>query len=255
MPAQRAELASIQPLVDLAAEDQAVAPLACLLASVLRAAVDAAWEAGVPRLDAGRPARGVPLLHQVTLTVDPRRVRAVLEDLASVLATSGLDAGPAWRALRSPAFDPPAMIRAAITHTQPPPEDAITRSETDRPALAVLCQLAALPLLQACGRVAASALTAATWESGYCPICAAWPTLAERRGMDRECWLRCGRCAAEWRFDDRRCLFCGAERRRLDYLAPEAERESRRAMICQQCHGYLKTFATFGRLGRSPTSC
>src|SRR5918912_3739319 len=106
MPAQRAELASIQPLVDLAAEDQAVAPLACLLASVLRAA-EAGWEAGVPRLDAGRLARGVPLLHQVTLTVDPRRVRAVLEDLASVLAASGLDAGPAWRALRSPAFDPP----------------------------------------------------------------------------------------------------------------------------------------------------
>ena len=73
--------------------------------------------------------------------------------------------------------------------------------------------------------------------------------LAEMRGLEREQWLRCGRCSSGWRFDAPTCVFCGEDRHeQLSYLAPEAERESRRAVTCEQCHGYLKAFATLAPL-------
>ena len=36
------------------------------------------------------------------------------------------------------------------------------------------------------------------WSEGYCPLCGAWPALAEVRGIERSRYLRCGRCGAEW---------------------------------------------------------
>jgi len=84
-----------------------------------------------------------------------------------------------------------------------------------------------------------------TWDAGWCPTCGAWPGLAESRGLDRERWLRCGRCATGWRFEAGRCAFCGSrDHKALGYLAPEADRESRRAETCEACGGYVKTIAT-----------
>jgi FdhE protein len=102
-----------------------------------------------------------------------------------------------------------------------------------------------MPLVLAAGRCAAPLIENVTWDAGYCPVCAAWPTLAELRGLSRERWLRCGRCGAGWRFPQQRCAFCATrDHRQIGYLAPEANRESRRAATCDACRGYLKTIST-----------
>jgi len=59
--------------------------------------------------------------------------------------------------------------------------------------LRVLGQMAVLPLLQACARGLASQLPPTWWE-GYCPLCGAWPVVAEYTGLERKRRLRCGRC-------------------------------------------------------------
>jgi FdhE protein len=42
------------------------------------------------------------------------------------------------------------------------------------------------------------------------------------------------------------CPYCAnADRRSAGYLAPERERESRRAATCDACRGYLKSVTTF----------
>ncbi len=83
------------------------------------------------------------------------------------------------------------------------------------------------------------------WEAGFCPVCAAWPLLAELRGLERQRWLRCGRCGAGWPFPHLCCPFCGnTDHRTLPYLAPEAAREARQAAACDRCFAYIKTFAT-----------
>jgi FdhE protein len=45
------------------------------------------------------------------------------------------------------------------------------------------------------------------------------------------------------------CVFCGcADHKDLGYLAPEGERDTRRAETCDCCHNYLKTMATLRAL-------
>jgi FdhE protein len=106
-----------------------------------------------------------------------------------------------------------------------------------------------LPLLLACGAQAAPRLNGLVWEHGYCPVCAAWPTLLEVRGLERQRWLRCGRCGSGWQQINALCAFCGSnEYRNQRYLAPEKERETRQALTCQECHGYVKAFTTLGPL-------
>src|SRR4030095_9508813 len=67
----------------------------------------------------------------------------------------------------------------------------------DVQALAAVAQLLVLPLLQACGRHLASQVPAA-WPHGYCPVCGAWTTLAELRGLEQARRLRCSRCGGRW---------------------------------------------------------
>lgn len=202
-------------LRDLAAQDPAVAPLARLQAEALEIASDPAWRAFVPEFGA-QP----PLLDGATVRLEVTRLRDVFGRL-------GADVG-----------DPMPVLEASI------------RQETiDDQALAVVAQVASLPLLLACGAEGAPRLQDLIWEHGYCPVCAAWPTLLEVRGLERQRWLRCGRCGSGWQQINALCAFCGSsEYRNQRYLAPEKERETRQALTCQECHGYLKAFTTLGPL-------
>src|SRR5205823_10982975 len=114
----------------------------------------------------------------------------------------------------------------------------------DPHALRVLGQMAVLPLLQACGRRLASELPATWWE-GYCPLCGAWPVVAEYTGLERKRQLRCGRCGTGWAIPLLRCVFCDeTEHDHLGYLTPEAGEQTRKIEICHTCKGYVKAVTT-----------
>ena len=122
---------------------------------------------------------------------------------------------------------------------------ASIRGETDD----VPASLAAMPLLHACARTHAQRIPP-NWPHGYCPVCGAWPVLAELVGMDRGRHLRCGRCAADWPASWLRCPYCGEhDHERLARLVPEATRETRYVEICESCGGYLKTMTTLRASG------
>src|SRR5262249_46521306 len=88
-------------------------------------------------------------------------------------------------------------------------------------------------------------LERAGWDAGYCPVCATWPVLAEVRGLERRRWPRCGCCGAGWERPGHSCLFCeNDDFETLGYLAPEADRETRRASTCDRCLGHIKTLPT-----------
>ncbi|HZR98469.1 MAG TPA: formate dehydrogenase accessory protein FdhE [Chloroflexota bacterium] len=234
----------------LAATDPAVAPLARLQGIALRAAADPAWAEGVPDLTEPRAESAAPRLQGARLLVDADRLRALLGRLAASLDSGGPAAaarlGPLFA---SPALEPAEVLRASLVHDDAALEAVAATGAADPAVLAVVAQAAALPLLAACSRRAAEALAAESWPHGYCPTCAAWPTLAEVRGLARELILRCGRCGSGWPFEHRRCPYCGnREQHRQRYFAPEQEREIRRAVTCDRCQGYVKTQATLGPL-------
>jgi FdhE protein len=234
----------------LAAEDQVVAPLAALQAVALSIADEPGWDAGLPALGANSLADGTPLLHGLTVTVERDRQQALLARLAATLAGRGsADGSRLSDQVRAGDLDALALLSAGLTHDTETIERLASAARVGADLLALLGHVATLPLLLACGRRAEPLIRSAAWPGSCCPVCAAWPILAEVRGLARDLVLRCGRCASAWRGQQGRCAFCGSQDHQTQgYLAAEQERESRRAAVCDACGGYLKTVSTLGAL-------
>jgi FdhE protein len=156
---------------------------------------------------------------------------------------------PIARAAEEGRLDPASLLNGALIQDAEMLQRIAEAADLDGALLATFAQLSALPVLLACGRRAEAVLGATGWQAGWCPVCAAWPTLAEMRGLARDLYLRCGRCGSGWRSERRGCVYCGTQEQQAQgYFAAERERESRRAAVCDACNGYLKTFATLGPL-------
>jgi FdhE protein len=135
-------------------------------------------------------------------------------------------------------------MAAAISENTPIIQILATQQEVDAAALDSLAHMAAIPVLQGCSHQLQSLLPH-HWPEAYCPICAAWPVLAERRGLDRSRRLRCGRCAADWEVEWLYCIYCGErDHRQLGSLSPHDAGELLKVETCETCRGYLKSVAS-----------
>jgi FdhE protein len=199
-----------------------------LLEAALAETADARWGAPHPLAAPvvhDRPVRA-PLLHGAEVTVEPRSFGRFVRHLAKL---AGLDGA-------ADHLDAIDLVAAAIRQDDAR-IDALAAG--DPSTLRVVGQVAAVPLLQACARTMGREVPASWWE-GYCPVCGAWPTLAEFRGLERKRWLRCGRCGSGWELPLLRCPFCAeTNHENLGYLAPEGE-TARKVDVCDTCKGYLK---------------
>ncbi|HLQ59435.1 MAG TPA: formate dehydrogenase accessory protein FdhE [Gemmatimonadales bacterium] len=210
--------------------------LALVEAALAESQDTATWDAAVPAPVDRRPARA-PLLHGAELGVHRRSASRFVRDLARL---AGLD-GAAHR------LDALDLLQAAVRQ-----DDArIDALAIGDPAtLRVVAQVAAVPLLRGCARTIGNEVPAGgAWWEGYCPLCGAWPTLAEFRGLERKRWLRCGRCGIGWEVPWLRCPFCAeTSHENLGYLAPEDGETTRKVEVCDTCKGYVKAEPTVSEL-------
>ena len=218
-----------------------------LLDVALDAASDPAWDAvaSMPN-DTGRdrPA-GTPCLDGVMFDIDADAARALIRRLARDAAKEGL-AAPPWSRLQQ--LDPRSLIVAAIERPRVRLAGCAVQAGVDVDALAAVAHLAAVPALTACARRFAGDVPA-SWLEGYCPICGAWPSLAETRGLERSRYLRCGCCGTGWPFAPLRCVFChGDDHEQLGSLLVDGEGLARRIDTCGRCRGYVKTVTTLSAL-------
>lgn len=239
---------SHQSLEVLAEEDPVSRPLATLQLEALRAASAPAWREAAAALSDVQVNSPAPALHGLRLEVNPREVTRLVRSLADTLARSGgIEPG------RVPREIPDSAAWELLLATLQWDSDALARIADDTGAapsvVATLGHCTALPLLLACGERLNEVESRLDWQPGYCPVCGSWPLLAEQRGLNRQQWLRCNRCSTAWRSRHQRCVYCdNTDHETLGYMAPEAERESRRAVTCENCKGYLKVFATVSPL-------
>ena len=232
---------------------ESAAWLGLVEAALRESAHGKAWTA--PRPAADRPARA-PLLHRSQISIDDRAVRRWVRrvvQLAATLANGGGEGGEAaaLRRVNVQRLDALLLLEAAVSQDDAR-VDAIAAAAGAGAeeggavphALRVVAQMAALPLLQACGRALAGEVQPTWWE-GYCPVCGAWPTLAEFRGLERKRSLRCGRCGTGWEVPWLRCPYCDeTNHEQLGYLAPAEGGDTLKVEVCDTCKGYLKAQST-----------
>jgi FdhE protein len=185
-----------------------------------------------------------PLLHGRILSVDAARVARLLGSLAAMAAEGEPESGISLRQYRPSAAEALNLISAAVRQAGDEIRLLAHEARVDNGALASIAHLASLPLLQSC-RQSLEGRMPGYWPHGYCPVCAAWPLLAERRGLDRSRQLRCGRCAAEWEVEWLYCIYCGErDHNRLGSLEPDDRGEMLKVETCATCKGYLKSLAS-----------
>jgi FdhE protein len=212
----------------LAREQPEARPWLGPLGRALAEAARPEWEAAVPS-PTDSPGAGMPLLAGAVLRPDPAAARRWLTEALGAVST---------------APDPFELLEAAIVQDGGRLQRMAGEAGVEPGVFRALADLAALPLLLACGRRWASRV-APGWAEGYCPVCGAWPVLAEARGVERSRRLRCGRCGGDWATEWLRCPYCGMrDHARLGALVPESGGERRRVETCGVCRGYLKTLTT-----------
>ncbi len=204
-----------------------------LVESALNESEDgAAWEVAVPQPRADRPVKA-PLLCRLQIAIDPRAARQWVRRLLKLAAQA-----------HGRRVDGVALLEAALSQNDARVDALAASAGADPQALRVAGQMAVVPLLHACARGLAAELPP-TWGEGYCPLCGAWPVLAEYTGLERKRQLRCGRCGTGWAIPLLRCTFCDeAEHGNLGYLTPEEGEPMRKVEVCKTCKGYLKGLTT-----------
>jgi FdhE protein len=219
-----------------------------LLGTTARALDDQGWHAPLDETElegtsAGSP-EGSPLLNQRTLRVDAARMRRLIDELASTASTGELQGGISLRGYRPSDAETLELISAALRQDADRIQELAAQHAADPAALGSVAHLGALPLLQSCRRLLEGRIPV-YWSYGYCPVCASWPILAERRGLDRSRRLRCGRCAAEWEVQWLYCIYCGErDHKQLGSLEPDDRGEMLKVETCSTCRGYVKSIAS-----------
>jgi FdhE protein len=214
-----------------------------VLDAAIARAEDSSWGDVGLVFDPSRPA-DCPLLAGATLSVDGRTLKRWVGDLLAMAARTDSTLAPLLGSRGRPAaWDPVGFVEAAVSHQPERIDELATAAGVPGELMRGLTTPVAMPLLRACARIAGSLPDA--WDHGYCPLCGAWPVLAEARGLEGSRQLRCGRCGSDWRFDWLRCPYCrNAEHTGLGALVSEVAGEMRKVETCHVCRGYLKTVTT-----------
>lgn len=218
-------------------------PLLALVEEALGEVERPEWREAVPAI---APASlGVePLLSGAVVTLARRPIERWVRRVLVTAAGVGPGA-PFVDEATTRRIDPVSLLQAAVAQDTDG-LDAIARDVGDaHGVLRGLAPLLAMPLLQACRR-AWTRLTPPAWPHGYCPVCGAWPALAEIRGLDGARQLRCRCCGGDWATEWLRCPFCGErDHTQLGALVSADRLLREKVEVCDRCHGYLKTITTF----------
>ncbi|MEJ7930906.1 formate dehydrogenase accessory protein FdhE [Ramlibacter sp. AN1015] len=204
---------------------------------------DPAWDANPPRT---APASDrAPLLAGAEMRPDTRAIARLLERLSGVARAQGLHAmaGEPRQAPGTPA-DALAVFMAALNDDDAALAMQASRAGASAQGWRTLAGLLPMPHLHACARRWAAGPRAA-WPHGYCPVCGAWPTFAELRGVERARHLRCGRCGAGWPMPVLACTYCATtDHDTLGALVAEDKKAHFSVDVCHRCSGYLKSCTT-----------
>jgi FdhE protein len=216
-------------------------PWLAVVEEVLSETTNPQWDALVPPRTEPQQSQ-VPLLAGMTLSLEWRLIHRLFDTLVRVAHRSGTPKMTTLEPARSAELELSSLFEASLCQDGVRLKVIASHIGADPEAFQAVASLLSIPLLHACNRCWASSKSA-SWVEGYCPVCGAWPTLTEVRGIERNRYFRCGRCGGEWQA---RCLFCPycgmTDHNELVSLVPEKSGSNSVIDACKRCLGYAKTF-------------
>lgn len=218
-------------------------PWLAVIQEVLSETADAKWDGFVPAGIEARESKA-PRLAGATIALEADSLRRWTECLLRTASRGGT----AKMATLKPAIQAPsailALFKASLCQDEEGLKQIALASDADPDAFQAVAALLPVPFLHACNRRWTHAI-AQSWAEGYCPVCGAWPAFAEVRGIERNRYFRCGRCAGEWQLYCLICPYCGmTDHNELLSMVPEQGGTSRVIEACKRCFGYVKSFTT-----------
>lgn len=203
---------------------------------------DPRWEAAIPPRSTSEISKA-PLLARRAIGLLPALARSTIAKLFRTASRSESAAMATLAALVDrDNFDVAALLKISLDQDHAALQQFAATANVDAGAFAAVAALLPLPFLQACNRVWAGSV-APSWLEGYCPICGSWPAFCEVRGIERNRFLRCGRCGSAWQARGLLCPYCGMDdHKELASLVPENNSLNAVIECCKRCQGYVKTF-------------
>jgi FdhE protein len=225
-------------------------PWLAVVQAVVSETTNPEWNSLVPTRTEEQQSK-VPLLAGMTLALDERSPRRLLEQLFRIAYRSGTPKMATLESALNRDLDTLKLFEASLRQDGDRLSQIAAGLGADAEAFQAVAALLPLPLLHACNRGWASSKSI-SWMEGYCPICGAWPAFAEMRGIERSRYFRCGRCGGEWQSH---CLFCPycsmTDHNELVSLVPEKSGANSMIEACKRCLGYVKIFTRLQ--GSSPS--
>jgi len=207
------------------------------------------------------PAQGVPMLADARIDDAGRRLQPLFQALLDRAARGGAPSMAGLDRIRRTVDDAAGVFRAVIdddVRALAAIAEQAGREGAAADGYLAVAALLPVPFLQACRRTWAASMPTG-WTRGYCPVCGAWPSLSETCGIERQRYLRCGRCGAGWQMPRLACPYCdNDDHAQLLLLMVAGGTEAgdggpgpgrgpgseRSIEACRRCRGYLKAFRT-----------
>lgn len=217
------------------------APWLAVMEEVLSESANAKWDALVP-VRTQRQENPVPLLAGVTLPLDTSLVYRWTQNLFGVAAQRGTAEMSSLSFAKLSESNCLSLFEASLGQDRGRLRETAAEFGVDAGAFESVALMISVPFLQACGRKWGE-WKSQSWTEGYCPVCGAWPALAEVRGIERSHYFRCGRCGGGWHATCLLCPFCATtDHNELASLVPEKSDSTGVVNVCKRCLGYVKTF-------------
>jgi FdhE protein len=192
-------------------------------------------------LDSMKP-RSAPLLADAILAID---VRGAARWLRALFGRAGAIGSPAatLHGERLTEEHVVPLLSAVVNEDRARIAALAQDLDTEGSALGAVAALGVMPLLHAARRSLDAAVPNA-WTHSYCPVCGAWPTLAEARGVERSRHYRCARCGEAWFAGWHCCPYCrNGDPLRAGALVLDETGARHRVETCEVCQGYVKTLS------------
>ena len=210
-----------------------------VIEEVLRETASPDWEAAAAGAHAARPA--IPLLAGATVAVHTNSVGRLLKRLVRIASRSGTPKLATLEAALHADMDILVLFNASLRQDSGSIDELAAASGANAEALHAVAALLPVPFLHACNRRWASSLPG-SWVEGFCPVCGAWPTFAEVRGIERSRYFRCARCGGEWHARALHCPYGDtSDHGQLVSLVAENGGSNATIDACTHCLRYVKT--------------